>query len=404
MELISRALRCKREDGRYAYVAPLLGQAKEIAWPYLTRFANPVLTQPPNQSELWVEVLGGARIRIHGADNPDRLRGMYLDGIILDEFADMQPSLWGEVVRPMLADRRGFAVFIGTPKGRNSFWQIVETAGHFPDRWFRAIMPASETGILNWFELEDARRDMTEEQFAQEFECSFDAAIMGSYYGKAIAEAERQGRIATAGYDPTLAVHCAWDLGIGDSTSIWFAQFAGSEIRLIDFYENNAQPLSHYAEVLASKGYRYGHDFVPHDARVREWGTGKTRVETMTEHGRKPALVPDHKVEDGINAVRVVLPRCWFDRSRCAVGLEALRQYRADFNEKKRAFSDRPRHDWSSHAADAFRYLCMAWRRAAKPAPATPTPVLKGLNQTTYDELWESIDGTPDRPLRYERI
>jgi hypothetical protein len=193
-------------------------------------------------------------------------------------------------------------------------------------------------------------------------------------------------------------------LGFGDSTAIWFAQFAGSEIRIIDFYENNGQPLAHYAEALAGKGYRYGSDFVPHDAKVRELGTGKTRIETLAELGRKPSLVPDHKVEDGINAVRIVLPRCWLDRARCAIGLEALRQYRADFDERKRAFADRPRHDWTSHAADAFRYLCMAWRQAAKPAPATPTPVLKGLNQTTYDELWESVEGTPDHPLRYERI
>jgi phage terminase large subunit len=408
MDLIDRALSLKvpkgAPPGRFAYVGPLLGQAKEVAWPYLTRFAGPVLARPPNESELWVEVIGGARIRIHGSDNPDRLRGVYLDGVILDEFADMAPSVWGSVVRPMLADRQGFAVFIGTPKGRNGFWQIVETAGQFPDRWFRAILPASATGILNELELEDARRDMTTAQFDQEFECSFDAAIMGSYYGELIAEAERQGRITTVNYDPALPVHCAWDLGIGDATSIWFAQFAGAEIRLIDFYENNSQALSHYAEVLASKPYKYGNDFVPHDAKVRELGTGKTRVETLAELGRRPSLVPNATIDDGINAARLVLPRCWFDRSKCAVGLEALRQYRTDYDERKRAFSDKPRHDWTSNGSDAFRYLSMAWRQVATTMAEPRKPLFRALNEMTYDQLWELEEGTPDRPQRYERL
>jgi phage terminase large subunit len=408
MDLIDRALSLKvpkgAPPGRFAYVGPLLGQAKEVAWPYLTRFAGPVLARPPNESELWVEVIGGARIRIHGSDNPDRLRGVYLDGVILDEFADMAPSVWGSVVRPMLADRQGFAVFIGTPKGRNGFWQIVETAGQFRDRWFRAILPASATGILNELELEDAKRDMSEEQYALEFECSFDAAILGAYYGKDIAEAERQGRVREVAYDAALPVHCAWDLGIGDSTSIWLAQFVGSEIRVIDFYENDSQPLSHYAEILAGKGYRYGSDFVPHDAKVRELGTGKTRVETLAELGRKPALVPNATIEDGINAVRVVMPRCWFDRSKCAVGLEALRQYRRDYDEKKRNFSDKPRHDWTSHAADAFRYMAMAWKQVTAQMASPMKPLYRALNQMTYDEWFELEEGTPDRPQRYERI
>jgi phage terminase large subunit len=388
-DMIDSALRCKKDNPRFAYVGPLLGQAKETSWDYLKRFTQPILAKPPNESELWVELIGGARIRIHGADNVDRLRGAYLDGVVLDEFADMNPTLWGNVVRPMLADRQGWATFIGTPKGRNQFWQIVETAGQFPDRWFRAILPASQTGILSALELDDARRDMTPEQYAQEFECSFDAAIVGSYYGKAIAQAEFEGRIGTVDYDPALPVHCAWDLGIGDATSIWLAQFHGGEIRLIDFYENSGQALAHYVEVLAAKGYKYSHDFLPHDAKVRELGTGKTRVETLGGLGRKPSLVADHKVEDGINAVRLVLPRCYFDRSKCAVGLEALRQYRSDYDEKRRAFSDKPRHDWTSHAADAFRYLAMAWREIVAVKAEPLKPIFKPMPEMMWWELEE---------------
>jgi hypothetical protein len=401
-DMIRRATLCPLEHGRYAFVAPFRAQGKEIAWEYLKRYSRPVLSREPNESELWIETISGSRIAIHGADNPDRLRGSYLDGVVLDEYADMWPSVWGEIIRPMLADRQGWATFIGTPKGRNSFWQAYDAAGR--NGWFSAILRASETHLLSTEELEAARRDMSAEQFAQEFECSFDAAIVGSYYGREIADVERQGRVCEFAVEPSIPVECAWDLGIGDSTAIWFWQAVGGEIRVVDFYEASGFGLEHYAKVLADRGYRYGHDHVPHDARVRELGTGRTRIETLFALGRAPVLVPDHNLEDGISAARLCLPRVWFHRDRCAAGLEALRQYRADYDERTKAFKNRPRHDWASHAADAFRYLAMAWREAARPVPAQPAPVIKGLNDYTWDEIWEMEEGTPDRPLRYERI
>lgn len=366
-DLIKRAIELRRDHGRYAYVAPFLSQGKEIAWEYLKRFAEPAITDK-NESELWVEVCGKARIRIHGADNPDRLRGAYLDGVVLDEYADMRPSVWGEVIRPMLADRQGWATFIGTPKGRNEFWQVWDRAQQDETNWFAMMLRASATGILPQSELDEARRDMTPEQYEQEFECSFEAAILGAYFGKEIADAERMGRICELDYEPRLPVHTAWDLGIGDSTAIWFFQVVGSEIRVIDHYEAHGQGLPHYAGVLASKPYRYGEDFVPHDAKVRELGTGRTRIETLQQLGRNPKLVPHHKIMDGINAARLSMATVWFDRSKCSDGIEALRQYRAEFDEKTRAFKDAPRHDWTSHSADAFRYLAMAWREMAQPA------------------------------------
>lgn len=378
--------------GRYAYVAPFLAQAKEVAWEYLKRFAQPIITDK-NESELWVELLNGARMRIHGADNPDRLRGPYLDGCVADEYADMRPSVWGEVIRPMLADRQGWATFIGTPKGHNEFHDIWERAQQQPN-WFSLMLRASETGILPAAELADAQQDMTPEQYAQEFECSFEAAILGAYFGKELAEADRAGRITDVPYDPKLPVLTAWDLGIGDSTSIWFFQVAGPEIRVIDFYENHGQGLPHYGAVLSSKPYVYGDDFVPHDAKVRELGTGRTRVETLGSMGRRPRLVPDHKIMDGINAARVTLPRVWFDRTKCSDGIEALRQYRAEYDEKTKAFKDTPRHDWTSHAADAFRYLCMAWRELT---PKVATIKRKPLPGQVY------LPGPPE-PSRGIRI
>jgi hypothetical protein len=374
--MVRRAVTSGREHGRYAYVAPYLSQAKEVAWEYLKRFAQPII-EDKNESELWVQLLGGSRIRIHGADNPDRLRGAYLDGVVLDEYADMRPSVWGEVIRPMLADRQGWATFIGTPKGRNEFHRITERA-KTDEQWFALTLRASETGLLAQGELDDARAEMTPEQYAQEFECSFDAAILGAYYGSHVAEAERAGRITQIDVDPALPIHTAWDLGIGDSMAIWCFQIAPDGLRVVDYIEDNNKALPYYAGLLKAKGYNGGIDFVPHDARAREIGTGRTRVETLTQLGRKPHVVPAHTIDDGINALRVSFGRIWFDAVRCAEGLEALRQYRADYDERLKTFKTTPRHDWSSHGADAARYMAMAWRelRAEKPKEVKPTKLI----------------------------
>ncbi|MGC1562733.1 MAG: hypothetical protein WA820_23175, partial [Bradyrhizobium sp.] len=252
-DMIKRALILQRSHGRYAYVAPFLAQAKEVAWEYLKRYASPIIVDK-NEGELWVELLNGSRIRLHGADNPDRLRGNYLDGVVLDEFGDMRPSIWGGVIRPMLADRLGWATFIGTPKGRNDFAKVYERSQSSPE-WFSAMFRASQTGILAEDELISASEDMTPEQYEQEFECSFDAAIMGAYFGKEIAQAEREGRIRDLHYDPELPVHTSWDLGIGDPTAIWFWQITGNEIRLIDHYENTGQAIPHYVKEIQSRNY-----------------------------------------------------------------------------------------------------------------------------------------------------
>lgn len=384
-DLIKQAGTCDKPEGRYAYIAPLFNQAKDVAWMYLKRYSQPLLASPPNETELRVDLLNGARIRIYGADNPDRLRGIYLDGVVLDEYADMHPGVWGEVIRPLLADRQGSAVFIGTPKGRNAFYDMYQR-GQADEHWRSIMLRASTTGILDAAELESARRDMTPEQYEQEFECSFEAAIMGAYYGREMAEAERAGRIREVAYNPDAPVYTAWDLGIADATSIWFWQNAGQEIHVIDFYEATGEAVEHYAKVLDAKGYRYGDDFVPHDAKVREFGTGRTRVETMIAHKLKPRVVPDHKIMDGINAARVLFPRIYFDAVRCASGLEALRQYRTEYDDKTRAFKDRPRHDWTSHAADAFRYMAMGYRDQ-KPEPTIKPPPRPSMAASVEDML-----------------
>ena len=393
-EMIRRAVTSPKDNYRAAYIAPYLKQGKDIAWEYLKRYARPVLARDPQESELWVELLNGARIRIYGADNAESLRGGYLDDVSLDEYGDMNPLVWPSIIRPMLADRRGTATFIGTPKGRNGFWEIYQQAQRDPE-WFTFFLPASGTGIIDPQELAAARQTMTPEQYAQEFECSFDAAIVGAYYGKELADAEQQKRICEVPYEKALPVHTAWDLGIGDSTAIWFFQIAGGELRFIDWYENHGQALSHYASVLAAKGYAYGTDWVPHDAKVKELGTGRTRVETLIGLGRNPRVIPMHGLMDGINAVRVTLPRCWFDDVKCRGGIEALKQYQTEFDEKTRAFKNTPRHDWTSHTADAMRYAAMAWRElTAEDKPKDPIAEL--LKPRTILDVVGEIGFEPD--------
>lgn len=355
----------RKPKGRFSYVAPFLSQAKQIAWEYLKEYSRPLATHV-NESELWVELRNGSRIRIHGADNPDRLRGDYLDGVVCDEYGDWRPSVWGNILRPMLTDRGGWAVFIGTPKGRNEFYDRWREGNERQAEWFCLMLKASQSGILPLSELIEAQRDMTDEQYEQEFECSFDAAILGSYYGKEIAKLDVVGQITNVTYDTDLPVHTVWDLGIGDSTAIWFFQVCPEGIRIVDSYENNGEALAHYVDVINSKlkenRCEKGDDWLPHDARVKSLETGRTRVQYLISLDCKPRIVSNQKVEDGINAARLVLPHCWFDEQKCKQGLEALRQYRADFDESKKVFGTRPRHDWSSHYADAFRYLALAYK------------------------------------------
>lgn len=360
-ELQRSALRCELERPRFAYIAPFRGQAKSVAWDYLVAAAAPLVPYGAvaSVSELKVDYPNGGQVRLFGADNPDALRGIYLDGVVLDEYADMDPRLWSEVIRPALADRGGRAVFIGTPKGRNDFYKVHHRA-IADNGWFSLVLKASETGLIKPAELESAKADLSEDQYAQEFECSFDAAVQGTYYGKLLGASERDGRICGVPRDGAVQVWTAWDLGIRDSTAIWFAQLCGREVHLIDYYEASGADLGHYVDVLQKKGYGYAGHILPHDVRAKELGTGKTRLEVLETLGLKNiSVAPDHRVEDGINGCRVMLPRCWFDKVKCERGVDALKLYRSAYDEKLKIFASHPLHDWTSHSADAFRYLAM---------------------------------------------
>lgn len=394
-ELVLSALFTNKRDARFAYVAPQYNQAKDVAWVYVKRLTADIPGVEYNESELRADLPNGARIRLYGADNPDRLRGLYLDGVILDEYADMRPSVWGAIVRPMLADRRGWAVFIGTPKGHNEFhkkWTLAD------ELWFKLMLRASQSGLVDESELIDARKSMSEDQYEQEFECSFEAAILGAYYGREMRQAEDQGRITTVQYDERFPVHTAWDLGLRDDTSIWWYQVVYGEIRVLEYHGSNGQNVKFYADLIASKLYRYGLHWLPHDARAKTLASnGKSIIEQLGEHLEVKSLriVPNLSIQDGIQAVRMMLPRCWWDREKTEDGVEALKQYQREWDEEKRIFKDKPLHDWASHPADAFRMLAVAWAEEPQPKhEAEPLWPVKGTERgfqvAPLNELWKT--------------
>ena len=361
-DLIRSCFVIDRPNVRVAYIAPYLSQAKAVAWDYALEFTRDIPEIKVNHSELRIDFLNGSRFRLFGADNYNAMRGLYFDAVVLDEMADFPASAWSNVIRPALADRRGSATFISTPKGKNEFWELWHEAQDDPN-WFTAMLKASDTSILDQEELDEARRTMGDDRYEQEFECSFEAAIQGAFYAKEMKEATEDGRITRVPYDRAASVITAWDLGIGDSTAIWFAQFVGQEIRIIDYYENSGVGLDHYAKVLLDKEYHYEQHILPHDVQVKELGTGKSRLETLDALGiRNIEIAPKLAVEDGIQAARTMIPKCWFDADNCTRGVEALRQYRRDFDEKLKTWRGRPLHDWTSHGADAFRYLAVGYR------------------------------------------
>ena len=400
-DIIRRAIMEKKPDGRYAYIAPYYAQAKNIAWDYLLKFAEPAIVKA-NQSELWVELVNGAKIRLFGADNPDALRGLYLDGVVLDEYADMKPRLWGEIVRPLLTDRNGlngyqtWAVFIGTPKGHNAFYDIYSNALK-SDNWYVKTLRADQSGLIPDAELLDAQATMSSNQYEQEFLCSFEAAIMGAYYGQEMRRITDLDRITTVDYDPMFPCHTAWDLGFNDSTSIWWFQVVYGEIRVLDHHSSNGQAVPFYTGLLAQKedefGYKYGYHYLPHDARAKTMASGgKSIIEQFATKIdiKHLKIVPNLSIQDGIQATRLALTRTWFD-NRCEEGIECLRQYQREWNDDKKCFNDRPKHDFTSHSADAFRYLSIVWKD--EDSPILKDSRIKGLHvgqtDVTLNEMWK---------------
>jgi len=370
-EIVARAIYSRRKRPRYAYVGPLLKQAKKIAWEYLKEYTRGLERKKPSESELSVVLRhNDAEIGIYGADNPDSFRGQYFDGVVLDEYGDMSPSVWGKVLLPTLADRTGWAVFIGTFKGKNHFYKVFrrsqgldlregENREYFRTNWFNLLLRADESGILSADELELQRMEQDEEEFQQEYLCNPNAAVKGTYYAKIISQLEEKGNIyADIQHEPDQPVEVVFDLGYTDSTAAWFFQRRPGGIALIDYAEAHSQALRFYFDLLERKGYRYKTVWLPHDARARSLQTGRSTIEQFLQEGLPVRIAPKLDIQDGINAVRKILPSCYFARAT-EEGVEALRAYKRMFDDEKKVFSDHPNHDWSSHGSDAFRYLSL---------------------------------------------
>ena len=355
--LLMAALTSKVSNPRYAYIAPTFKQAKSIAWDYIKQFTHKIPGVRFNETELRVDLPNKARITLLGSENCDGLRGIYLDGCVIDEYANVNDRLFPEIIRPALSDRKGFCIFIGTPQGmNNNFYELFQHAKGADD-WFYFKAKASETKVVDQDELTKAKEVMGENKFKQEFECDWIANIEGSIYGKTLAKIENQRQITRVPYDPSLPVNTAWDLGVSDHSAIIFFQQLGRSINIIDYHEERGQGMPHFIELVKNKEYIYKDHFAPHDIEVTDFSNGKTRREVAYQLGIRFKVVPKLPLEDGIHATTMTLPRCWIDTDHCKKLIDALRHYHRKYIDKNRMFRSKPVHDWSSHACDAMRYL-----------------------------------------------
>jgi len=357
--LIRAALECKHRRPIVHYFCPTYAQAKKVAWQYVKDCTAIFTGTVYNESELKATLPGGAVIQLGSADNPHASRGIYSDFVVLDEPAQMPPSMWTEVLRPALSDRLGGALFIGTPHGRHGLFYDVWQQAESDPQWWRGMYRAQDTGIVAEEELRSAQRNMSVAEYDQEFNCSWDAAIKGAYWAEAMQQLDTAGRITNLEPRPDHLVHIAMDLGINDATACWFFQCDGERIRFVDFAEYTNMGLPDIVQDWRTRGHVYGKVIAPHDVKVRSLSTGQTRLDTLYNLGIDAIVAPQEPVIAGIELVRSMLPRCTFDKDRCFDGIEALRQYRADWQDQKGVLQLKPLHDWSSHAADAMRYLAV---------------------------------------------
>ena len=388
----------------YWHMLPEYGQARKAIW----QAVNPrtgkrrideafpkELRSNTREQEMQIMFKNGATWQLVGADSFNALVGSTPAGVVFSEWALTNPAARA-YLRPILAENNGWQLYITTPRGRNHAMRTYNAAKESSTS-FAQMLTVDETGVISPERLEEERQAYITEYgadegmglFEQEYYCSWAAAIMGAYYAKEMRQAENEGRIRVLPFDPESPVFTAWDLGYRDDTAIWFYQVVRGEIRVMDYYAVSGASIEEIADKVIGKGYRYTKHYLPHDARAKTLASGgKSIVEQLAAHlggMAKLAIVPEIGVQDGIQAVRMVLPRCYFDPS-CEEGLEALRQYQREYDEDKKAFRQNPRHDWCSHPADAFRMLAVAYRQEAR--DQTP-PKGKTIQTITLDELWE---------------
>jgi len=357
--------------GTYYYFFPTYKQGRKILWNGIDKDGFKFLNHIPeelrlstNNQEMFIELKNGSVFQVIGTDNVDSIVGTNPIGCVFSEYSLQDPIAWG-YIRPILAENGGWAIFNYTSRGNNHGKTLKEYAEKNPD-WFVSILKATDTDVFTPEILEEERKqyileDGDDLRFQQEYMCSFSGATQGSYYGSIMQTLEDTGKITKVDYDPSITVDTVWDLGVGDATAIWFLQVVGKEIRLIDYFEANGEGLSYYANILKGKGYAYRKHYAPHDIAVRELGSGQSRIETARQYGINFEITPNIPREDGINAVRKILPNCWFDKIKTERGVDCLINYKKEYNDSLKIYKTTPLHDWSSNGADAFRYLAVVY-------------------------------------------
>lgn len=373
-------------NSRYAYISPTYKQSKNIAWDLVKQFSKVIPGVQYNEQELTVKYPNGSKLTLYGADNPDSLRGIGLWGVVFDEYSQQPSNIFTEIIRPALADHSGYAIWIGTPKGKNEFYRLYE-AGKKDKEWLSLLLTVDDTGIIPPEELESARKVMTADEFLQEWYCSFEASIKGAYYALELAQARQEGRIKLVPYDKALKVHTVWDLGVGQALSIGFYQCTGREVHKIDYWEGtNDEGIIEGIQVVKSKPYIYGKHFAPHDIRAKELSTGKTRFDIAKELGITFEVVPMIPVDDGITKGKLMFSRLWIDEVKCQLWLDAIAQYRRVWDEKRGMFLEKPYHDWTSHAADEYRMAAVIEDEMTNVEPP-PAQAYTGAVKPFYPEL-----------------
>lgn len=361
-------------------------------WDQLVEAARHIPGTDIRKASMSIAFANGGVFQCGGADNQDSWRGGYADMVILDEYDDTPQSMVPLIIEPMLADRSGILIRSGTPKGRGLLQAAFDKA-RVSSGYSSYLLDYRKTGALTEDAIETLRREMSDEEFAQELECSFNAPNSGSYYGRLMQEAEDEGRITIVPHDPGLRVWTSWDLGIDDATAIWCCQITiAGQWRMIDYIEGSGESLEFYVQQLQQKPYIYERHLLPHDAEVRELGSGRTRTETLHGLGVQPTrVVRQHSVADGIQAVRSVLPRAWFDAQKCAVGIRALRNYRREWNENAQTWRSTPVHDFASHAADSMRYLSLGVREGERRGLLNITPFEQFVPASITNSSWMGV-------------
>lgn len=358
---------CIRKPCVVFYVFPTFAQARRVIWQSITNegrtfidFIPKEIIASTNSSDMSIRFINGSLLQLVGSDNYDGLVGTNPSMCIFSEYALQDPRAY-QFLRPILTVNDGVALFISTPRGKNHFYDLHQIAFHNDD-WFCYRLTVDDTKHVSKETIEQERVDgiMSEDMIQQEYYCSFECGVEGSYYAKYLDKIRLNNQIVTVPYMASYQVHTAWDIGVRDSTSVVFFQMIGTTVHVIDYYENSKEGLEHYVKYLRSKDYIYGTHYAPHDIAVKEFGSGLTRIEKARQLGINFVVAPKVGLMDGIEAVRSALGRIWIDENKCTQLIKALMNYRQEYDHKRKVYMPHPLHDQWSHGADCFRYMCIS--------------------------------------------